>query len=165
MSYLCSNMNKVSSGLDFERLASTGPASVAESDVAALSQLLSELSAPATANPVAANLDAILSDPAVSLFVGREKDGRIVACGCLCVVNTLSGRKGHIEDIVVSGECRGRGYGRLIMEYIISVARTQGPMELFLTSRPSRIAANALYQRLGFVRKDTNCYRMEIVRN
>jgi hypothetical protein len=31
-----------------------------------------------------------------------------------------------------------------------------------LTSRPSREAANRLYQRLGFVARDTNVYRITI---
>jgi len=31
-----------------------------------------------------------------------------------------------------------------------------------LTSRPSREAANRLYQRLGFERRDTNVYRFSI---
>jgi ribosomal protein S18 acetylase RimI-like enzyme len=30
-----------------------------------------------------------------------------------------------------------------------------------LTSRPSRDAANQLYQRLGFVRRETNVYRYD----
>jgi ribosomal protein S18 acetylase RimI-like enzyme len=31
-----------------------------------------------------------------------------------------------------------------------------------VTSRPSREAANRLYQRIGFVRRDTNVYRYEV---
>lgn len=31
-----------------------------------------------------------------------------------------------------------------------------------LTSRPSRDAANAMYEKLGFRRRDTNVYRYEI---
>ncbi|NCZ89134.1 MAG: GNAT family N-acetyltransferase, partial [Actinobacteria bacterium] len=31
-----------------------------------------------------------------------------------------------------------------------------------LTSRPSRAAANRLYQRLGFVARETNVYRYEL---
>jgi ribosomal protein S18 acetylase RimI-like enzyme len=31
-----------------------------------------------------------------------------------------------------------------------------------VTSRPSKEAANRLYQRIGFVRRDTNVYRYEV---
>lgn len=139
--------------MKIERLNSTEQAG-------SLSILLGELTG-RSSQDCTLDLEAVVADPAVRLFVGREDDGSIVACGCLCVMETLSGRKGHVEDIVVSGSCRGKGYGRQMMEHIIGVARELGPMELFLTSRPSRVAANALYQSLGFERKETNCYRME----
>lgn len=150
--------------LPIPSICSPTPESIGDSglpvcDEQALLSLLGELGGTLDA---AEDLGAILRDPAVRLFVGRADNGEIVSCGCLGIMNTLSGRKGHIEDIVVSGECRGKGYGRLMMERIIAEARALGPMELFLTSRPSRVAANALYQSLGFVRKDTNCYRMVI---
>jgi len=38
-------------------------------------------------------------------------------------------------------------------------ARERGAKTVDLTSRPSREAANRLYQRLGFVARDTNVYR------
>jgi ribosomal protein S18 acetylase RimI-like enzyme len=38
-------------------------------------------------------------------------------------------------------------------------ARAEGVRTVDLTSRPSREAANRLYQRLGFVKRDTNVYR------
>ncbi|MCQ2177150.1 MAG: GNAT family N-acetyltransferase, partial [Bacteroidales bacterium] len=126
---------------------------------AQLEGLLEELTGCAGQQP---DLGAVLANPAVRMYVGREQDGRIVACGCLGVMDTLSGRKGHIEDIVVSGDCRGKGYGRQIVEFLIQEAKSLGPMELFLTSRPSRVAANALYQSLGFEKKETNCYKMNI---
>ncbi|MFM8266127.1 MAG: GNAT family N-acetyltransferase, partial [Acidimicrobiia bacterium] len=37
-----------------------------------------------------------------------------------------------------------------------------GATTVELTSRPSREAANRLYQRIGFVRRDTNVYRYEV---
>jgi ribosomal protein S18 acetylase RimI-like enzyme len=46
-------------------------------------------------------------------------------------------------------------------------------VDIDLTSRPERIAANILYQKLGFIRRETNAYRykmrintgMEMIRN
>jgi ribosomal protein S18 acetylase RimI-like enzyme len=31
-----------------------------------------------------------------------------------------------------------------------------------LTSRPSRVAANKLYQKIGFVARETNIYRYDV---
>lgn len=39
-------------------------------------------------------------------------------------------------------------------------AKEYAPIELHLTSNPMRVAANKLYQSLGFQRKETNCYQM-----
>ena len=44
----------------------------------------------------------------------------------------------------------------------IKIARQLGAKTVDLTSRPSREAANRLYNRLGFVQRDTNIYRFEI---
>lgn len=145
--------------MKIESLASAASAM----DIEALRRLLGQLSGGSDGEAdCCMDIEAVLANPAVRMFVGRDDDGRIVASGCLGVMDTLSGRKGHIEDVVVDSECRGKGYGRIIVEYMIEVARSMGPMELFLTSRPFRTAANALYQSLGFVRKETNCYRMEL---
>lgn len=49
------------------------------------------------------------------------------------------------------------------MEHIIDFARRElAPIDLQLTSRPERVAANEMYRRLGFVRRETNAYRMKI---
>jgi ribosomal protein S18 acetylase RimI-like enzyme len=44
----------------------------------------------------------------------------------------------------------------------IEEARKRGAVTVDLTSRPSREAANRLYQRLGFVARDTNVYRFTL---
>ena len=63
-------------------------------------------------------------------------------------------------DMVVDEEYRGRGLGRELMLGILERARRLAPIELHLTSKPARVAANALYQSLGFVRKETNAYTL-----
>jgi ribosomal protein S18 acetylase RimI-like enzyme len=44
---------------------------------------------------------------------------------------------------------------------MIERASALGAVSVDLTSRPSREAANRLYQRLGFVRRKTNVYRYQ----
>ena len=41
-------------------------------------------------------------------------------------------------------------------------ARKRGAKAVSLTSRPSREAANRLYQRIGFSARDTNVYRYDL---
>ncbi|MDR2955384.1 MAG: GNAT family N-acetyltransferase [Prevotella sp.] len=70
------------------------------------------------------------------------------------------GAKAWIEDVVIDDMYRGKGYGKSIVEYAIDYVRNSGIDFLMLTSNPTRIAANKLYQDLGFERKETNVYKM-----
>lgn len=92
-----------------------------------------------------------------------EEDGRILGCATLCVTEHPLGRKGWIEDVVVSSACRGRGLGRQLVEHIIEYARGLAPIELCLTSRPAREAANKLYKAVGFNPYQTNVYKLKLI--
>ena len=88
--------------------------------------------------------------------------GRIVGCASLCVTASPTGCKAHIEDVVVLSSYRGQQLGRCLMEHVLGYARKELPAgtKIYLTSRPHRVAANALYQSLGFRRKETNVYEI-----
>ena len=102
-----------------------------------------------------------LASPHSPLFLLLEDDNVI---GMLTVGTYLSptGSKAWIEDVVVDDAYRGQGLGRMLVEHAIAYCKEQGIDTLMLTSNPKRIAANALYQSLGFECKDTNVYRMKI---
>lgn len=92
---------------------------------------------------------------------------RIVGCASLCFFHSPTGCKAHVEDVVVLAEYRGRQLGRRLVEHLIEYARTEllpehQTVDVYLTSRPHRVAANELYQSLGFRRKETNVYKLEI---
>lgn len=92
-----------------------------------------------------------------------EEGGRIFGCATLCVTEHPLGRKGWIEDVVVSSACRGQGLGRQLVEHIIDYARGMAPIELCLTSRPAREAANKLYKAIGFNPYQTNVYKLKLI--
>ncbi len=71
-----------------------------------------------------------------------------------------TGRKAWIEDVVVTETSRGQGIGEELTKYAIDFAKGQGVQSLMLTSNPTRVAANRLYQKLGFEQRETNVYRM-----
>ena len=94
-------------------------------------------------------------------FAALDDDGHVMGCASLCVFDSPTGRKASVEDVVVSSSCRGRGIGRQLVEAIIDYARLElAPVEIHLTSRPHRVAANELYRSLGFQQKETNVYRL-----
>ena len=70
-----------------------------------------------------------------------------------------TGVRAWIEDVVVDDAVRGRGVGEALSLEAIQRTVGGGARTVELTSRPSREAANRLYQRLGFVRRDSNVYR------
>jgi len=78
----------------------------------------------------------------------------------LSIYKTPTGSKAWIEDVVIDDSHRGQGLGKKIVQHAIDYAKTSGADILMLTSNPARIAANKLYQTLGFEQKETNVYKM-----
>ena len=96
-------------------------------------------------------------------FAITSPDNRIIGCATLCVFESPTGRKANIEDVVVSSQYRGQGLGKMLMEHVIEYARKElKNVDIHLTSRPHRVAANKLYQQLGFQQKQTNAYVMKV---
>ena len=108
-------------------------------------------------------LQDTVQDPGTRLFAAIGPDGHIVGCATLCISHSPTGRKGDIEDVVVPSAYRGQGLGRGLMEHIIAYAQAEwSPILLHLTSHPTRVAANRLYQAIGFQPYPTNVYKLPI---
>jgi ribosomal protein S18 acetylase RimI-like enzyme len=128
-----------------------------EESVAALARLLPQVSsraAPLTRDRV----EVLLSSSTTSIIVA-ELDDRIVGMALLCVCETLAGRFGLVEEVAVDEAARGHHVGIELMVTVLEQAQEVGLDFVELTSRPSREAANGLYQSLGFEARETNVYR------
>src|SRR6478735_6327888 len=86
-------------------------------------------------------------------------DDEIVGSLTLVVFRIPTGVRGWIEDVVVDEAARGQGVGEVLNRYALDLADRLGARTVDLTSRPSRVAANALYRKLGFEERQTNIYR------
>ena len=126
-------------------------------DLAELDALMRELSATCFCNEEL--LNNALNDVNVHVYVIRD-ESHILATGTLCIKHTLEFTIADIESVVVSSKCRGRGYGKELMTAMIEAAKKMNVHHIQLTSRPARVAANQMYQDLGFERYETNCYRL-----
>ena len=124
-----------------------------------LKQLIAELSD--RVNVTQSDLMLVLRDCNCHLYVILDGE-HIVGCATLCIFHSPTGTKASIEDVVVSSAYRGQHLGKQLMEYVLEQAKAYAPIELHLTSNPMRVAANKLYQSLGFQKKETNCYQMMI---
>ena len=107
------------------------------------------------------SLDRMLADPNSHLYVIRE-EGRIVACASLCIFHQPFSTDATIESVVVSSKMRGKGLGWKLMEHLLEEAARMNVDCIHLTSNPKRKAANALYQKMGLVKQETNCYVMKL---
>jgi len=93
------------------------------------------------------------------LLVARL-DGEIVGALTLAMFPIPTGLRAWIEDVVVDEVARGRGIGAALTREAVRLARAAGARTVDLTSRPSREAANRLYERLGFQLRDSKVYRL-----
>ena len=124
----------------------------------ALQRLLPQLSS--SPPPTAEQLHELVTHPDSVLFVARL-DGVIVGSLTLVQYRIPTGLKAWIEDVVVDQAARGHGIGELLNHAALDEARRRGHKGVSLTSRPSREAANRLYQRLGVTFRQTNVYRYD----
>jgi ribosomal protein S18 acetylase RimI-like enzyme len=127
--------------------------------VSEFNALLPELST--SAKPVTEfELKNIVTSPCTTLLVAKDEDGAVVGSLTLVVFRIPTGQRAWIEDVVVSSKCRGLGIGETLCNAAIEKAVALGAVSVDLTSRPSRTAANRLYQKLGFSQRETNVYRL-----
>ena len=127
--------------------------------VAAFAELVPQLSR-SSSPPTAEELNKIVAHEASTILLASE--GKTILGSMTLVLFAIPrGMRAWIEDVVVDESARGRGVGEALNRRALKIALNAGAQTVDLTSRPSRDAANRLYQRLGFVARETNVYRDE----
>lgn len=124
-------------------------------DVMAMNSLLFQL----TESPRQLDLDRVKEVAEKSLWlVARNDAGIIKGMNTMTVSHIPTGKVGHLDDVVVDESLRGQGVGEELVKRLLERAREEGVDRVELTCKPARVAANRLYQRLGFQQRETNCY-------
>ncbi|MDG4772160.1 GNAT family N-acetyltransferase [Solwaraspora sp. WMMD792] len=126
--------------------------------VKAFGRLLPQLSRSAKPLDLTALNELVASDASTLLIARCE--GEIVGALTLVMFPIPTGRRAWIEDVVVDESARGLGVGAALTQEAVRLAREAGARTVDLTSRPSRAAANRLYERLGFSLRDSRVYRL-----
>lgn len=135
------------------------PETLYEEDVVPLRGLLEQL----VKHPVDLDRERILLIMRQArVLVARNNERVIVGMASLYTIHLFTRTVGRIEDVVVDGSMRGQGVGRELMMRLMTEAKRLKLSRLFLTSHPSRVEANQLYQKLGFETYETNVYRMDV---
>lgn len=129
----------------------------------AMARLVPQLSRSAMV-PSEAEVAEIVSSPATVLLAARSAGGGGVIDGMLTLTlyRIPTGLRACIEDVVVDERARGRGVGEALTREAVRRAEAAGARTVDLTSRPSREAAIRLYQRVGFVLRETNVFRYQL---
>jgi len=148
-------MNDDSSGIEIWRLSDPS-----DLDFRQMHALLRVLSPRRAAEVTAETVGEEIKNPAIYLFVASKYDEREIYLGtakiCFHSADTGTGWRAEIHDVVRHPDVRGQGMGAALMEQCIDVAREfcrvhgLSEIEISLTSNPDKVAANALYPRLGF---------------
>ncbi len=91
------------------------------------------------------------------------RDGQnIIGIGMVVIYNVPTEKRAWLEEITIDETYRGQGWGEKLSQALIDIARKQHVDRVYLSSNPDRIAANKLYQKLGFEKKETNVYRLKL---
>ncbi len=121
-------------------------------------------------------LQEALRNPNFYLLIAEDSSQKypknFVGMGSIFFQRNLGRWIAEIHDIVVDENYRKRGVGTKIVVELVNVAKVfvrqkKNKVKLYLTSRPSRVEANKLYLRIGFVQVaqaagkwGTNLYKM-----
>ncbi|MEE2839626.1 MAG: GNAT family N-acetyltransferase [Acidobacteriota bacterium] len=128
--------------------------------VEALARLMVQLSRSA-ALPTPQELQQMVDSDVIRLLVARNEQA-IMGTLTLALFRIPTGVRAWIEDVVVDEAARGQGIGEALNRRALDLAKECGARTVDLTSRPSREAANRLYQRMGFKPRETNVYRYSL---
>lgn len=75
-----------------------------------------------------------------------EQGGRMIAY----VVMMLALDEAHLLNISVAKHAQGKGYGDMVLSFIMEKARDHGALNMFLEVRVSNKVAISLYEKKGF---------------
>jgi ribosomal protein S18 acetylase RimI-like enzyme len=103
-------------------------------------------------------LTALVESESSTLLVARADDSSILGAASLTMYLVPTGLRAIIEDVIVDESARGQGIGEALVRRCLEIARERGVPAVTLTSNPKRESANRLYQRMGFIRRETNAY-------
>lgn len=106
-------------------------------------------------------LQAIVESDRTHLFLAYIGN-QMVGMATLAAYVIPTGTKAWVEDVVVDNNFRGKHIGKKLVNHVVEYTKKYNPCSLMLTSRPMRVAANKLYQSVGFEKRETNVYKIQV---
>ncbi len=111
-----------------------------------------------TSTGKAISLKTLLTDNGQLTILCCMDGEALLGMASMATYKVVSGYKGWIEDVVVDKAQRGRGIGRELMKQLLDRGKKMGLTEILLFTGHQRKPAIALYESLGFKKKDSYLY-------
>jgi ribosomal protein S18 acetylase RimI-like enzyme len=103
--------------------------------------------------------EARVSDDEAPTYVA-DAEGEVVGMVTLCTFRTLTGMKAYLDHLVVAPHRRRQGIGHALVRHAAEQARAAGASRIDLTASDLKTDGRALYESLGFRRRDTGNFRL-----
>ena len=106
-------------------------------------------------------LKKLIADENALVMVAKSDTG-IIGMATLYILHKIGNIKAYVEDVIVDASHRGEGLGEKLMHALLEAAKEKGVNSVSLTSPAERVAAHALYDKLGFKKRDTHYFRISL---
>jgi phosphinothricin acetyltransferase len=107
--------------------------------------------------------DEIIADKNCHAIIIENENNITIGFASLVIFRTpVHGLVGRIEDLIVDEEYRGSGYGKLLMQELLKIAKTEKITQIELTSSAKRVVARGLYKSLGFELRETGVFLLKL---
>lgn len=110
--------------------------------------------------PARSEIESLIRSESSTLLAARHPGmgDPIAGILSLAVYRVPTGIRSIVEDVVVDEKFRRLGIAEALLKKAIETARQAGAGNVSLSSNPRRQEAIALYQKLGFTRRDTTAF-------
>lgn len=110
-------------------------------------------------------LEMIVSEPSIGRILVLKKEGHVIGMVSLLLsVSTALGEKvAWLEDMVIAPSYRKFGYGKILLEAAIALARSLTCKRITLLTDSDNIAAQRFYQNVGFKDSPMKPMRLSIL--
>ena len=93
-------------------------------------------------------------------IIALEEDGEIISCVGFRFLSCLAwGKILYVDDLITKEKNRGQGYGKILLDHIIQIAREHSCNAVHLDTGYGRHFAHKFYLKLGF---EFNCHHLAL---
>jgi len=94
----------------------------------------------------------IVSHPEKGHFLLLRHQQKVIGAVSLLYIpsTAMGGQSALLEDMIISPDFRGKGYGRQLLNAAVEFAQQQGCLRLTLLTDKSNMIAQKMYKQLGF---------------